>query len=176
MHPVGGRRIIDRVATALRDATDSLLLVANAPDAATWLPELRTLRDARPERGSLVGIHTALSGAGGDVVVVAWDMPFVTGALIRLLVERLTTPVYAAVPETSELQPFCAVYSRRCLPLVERALDAGELRVSAFIDSLPVVRRVGQSELETVGDPDRMFFNVNSPADLARAEEMARGA
>ena len=31
---VGGRRIIDRVADVLRETTDELLLVANAPDAA----------------------------------------------------------------------------------------------------------------------------------------------
>jgi len=108
-------------------------------------------------------------------VVVAWDLPFVTQSLIRLLREKLTPPVFAAIPETSELQPFCAAYSRRCLPIVEAALDAGELRVSALIDSLPLVRRIGISELAKIGDPDRLFYNVNSPADLARAEAMARG-
>ena len=35
---VGGRRIIDRVADVLGDVTDDLLLVANHPDAAAWLP------------------------------------------------------------------------------------------------------------------------------------------
>jgi len=152
-----------------------LLLVANADDATTWLPGTPTVRDTRTERGSLVGIHTALSAGGDDAVVVAWDLPFVTQSLIRLLREKLTPPVFAAIPETSELQPFCAAYSRRCLPIVEAALDAGELRVSALIDSLPLVRRIGISELAKIGDPDRLFYNVNSPADLARAEAMARG-
>ena len=166
------------MAAALRTATESLLLVANSVDATDWLPGVRAVRDSRAERGSLVGIHTALSVSsvsGEDVLVVAWDMPFVTPALLRLLREKLTPSVYAAVPETSELQPFCAAYSRRCLPIIEAAIDAGELRVSALVDALPVVRRIGTSELARVGDPDRLFYNVNSPADLARAEAMARG-
>jgi hypothetical protein len=33
-----------------------------------------------------------------------------------------------------------------------------------------------ESELARFGDPARLLFNVNSPADLARAEEMLRNA
>src|SRR5450759_1437842 len=39
---VEGARIIDRVATALREASDDLLLVANDPSASEWLPGVRT--------------------------------------------------------------------------------------------------------------------------------------
>ena len=44
---VEGARIIDRVAAALREATDELLLVANDPGAAAWLPGVRTVADVR---------------------------------------------------------------------------------------------------------------------------------
>jgi molybdopterin-guanine dinucleotide biosynthesis protein A len=141
------------------------------------VPKIITIRqDVRPERGSLVGIHSALATAGDDVLVVAWDMPFVSTALLSLIASRLVPGVFAAIPETARgLQPLCAAYSRRCLPLIERAIDAGNLKVSAFVDALPVVRLIGPSELEPLGDPERLFFNVNTPADLAEAERMARG-
>jgi molybdenum cofactor guanylyltransferase len=103
-------------------------------------------------------------------------MPFVTTGLFRILREALVAGVYAAVPDTEAgLQPLCAAYSWRCLPLIEAAIDAGNLRVTDFVESLPAVRRIGVSELRGAGDPDRLFFNVNTPADLETAERMARG-
>jgi molybdopterin-guanine dinucleotide biosynthesis protein A len=135
------------------------------------------VRDVGERRGSLVGLHTALTAAAGDdVTIIAWDMPFVTADLLRFIGTRLTAPVHAAVPESpAGLEPFCAAYSGKCLPLVERQLSAGELRMGAFIDDLPVVRRIGASELAAFGDPVRLFFNVNTAADIAVAERMARG-
>ncbi|MFM8780507.1 MAG: molybdenum cofactor guanylyltransferase, partial [Gemmatimonadota bacterium] len=60
---VAGERIIDRVARALRMVTDDLLLVANAPDAARWLPGVRTVADVRLGEGALGGLHAALTCA-----------------------------------------------------------------------------------------------------------------
>jgi len=61
---VGGRRIIDRVAQVLAVAADDLLLVANDPDAAAWLPGVPVAADLRPGNGSLGGIHAALTSRG----------------------------------------------------------------------------------------------------------------
>lgn len=77
---VGGERMIDRVAKALRAVTDDLLLIANDPDAAGWLPDLRVAGDVRAGEGALGGLHAALTHAGGDIVLVAWDMPFVSAS------------------------------------------------------------------------------------------------
>jgi molybdopterin-guanine dinucleotide biosynthesis protein A len=45
---VGGRRIIDRVAAALGEVTDDLLLIANDPAGAGWLPGIRVGQDVVP--------------------------------------------------------------------------------------------------------------------------------
>src|SRR5207253_3583544 len=58
---LGGRRILDRVVDAVVGVTgESPLLVANAADGPTWRPDLRTIPDVRPGRGSLGGIYTAV--------------------------------------------------------------------------------------------------------------------
>jgi len=151
------------------------MLVSNAPDAATWLPGVAVYADVRPERGSLVGIHTALTSAGDDVLVVAWDMPFVSADLLELLRARRPVARFAVIPEgPAGPDPFCAIYTRESLSVIEAALDAGDLRVSHFIDRLPSVERVSFREVEAVGDPSRLLFNVNTPEDLAIAERMAK--
>jgi molybdopterin-guanine dinucleotide biosynthesis protein A len=172
---VGGERIIDRVARALAEATDKLLLVANAPEAATWLPGVRVAGDLRPGEGALGGLHAALAHAGTDIVLVAWDMPFVPATLLRELRARGEREgADAVLPESDGsrrgVEPLCAWYAARCLPAVEAALDSGDRRVVAFHANVDA-RRVPIEEVAAFGDPARLFGNVNTPDDLARAEQ-----
>jgi len=151
------------------------MVISNAPDAQQWLPGVPAFADVRPERGSLVGIHSALTHAGADVLVVAWDMPFVSPALLELLRLRGESARYAVIPDgPGGPDPFCAIYTRGCLPIIEAALDAGDLRLSRLIDRLPSVERISSQEIEAIGDPARLLFNVNTARDLAVAEQLAR--
>lgn len=174
---VGGERIIDRVATALRGATDELLLIANADGAASWLPGVRVAADVRPGEGALGGLHAALTHARGDIVLVAWDMPFVSAALLAALRARGARDAADAVLPESDgsrrgVEPLCAWYSSRCLPAITAALDAGDRRVIAFHDTVRTVR-FGLDDVRAFGDPARLFVNVNTPAELAWAESNA---
>ncbi|MBL8996972.1 MAG: molybdenum cofactor guanylyltransferase [Gemmatimonadetes bacterium] len=171
---VGGERIIDRVARALAGATDTLLMIANAPGAQDWMPGVRVAGDLRPGEGALGGLHAALAHAGTDIVLVAWDMPFVPATLLRELRQRGEREgVDALLPESDGsrrgVEPLCAWYSARCLPAVEAALDAGDRRVVAFHAQV-ATRRLTLEEVGAFGDPALLFGNVNTPEDLARAE------
>ena len=171
---VGGRRILDRVVDAVAAAVSAPpLLVANDPDAGSWAPALRCVPDVRLGAGSLGGIYTALCDAPGPVLCVAWDMPFVSEALLRTLVAG-SDGFDAFLPESGGrrgLEPLCAVYGPACRAPIERAIARGDLRAIAFHDAV----RVGTLSLDRVrafGDPETLFFNVNRPDDLERAEQI----
>lgn len=171
LEQVGGRRVIDRVADALGEAADDLLLIANDPAAAEWLPHVRLASDVRLHCGSLGGIHAALVRAGQPVLVVAWDMPFVPAGLLRMLRDA-GTRADAALPESGSrrgLEPLCAYYSTTCVPAIERRLDANDMRVVSFFDDVRV-ERLPEREVRRFGDPAVLFMNVNTPDDLALAE------
>jgi len=175
--PVGGIRIVDRVRAALESVVHDVALVANAPDADSWLPSIRAIRDQGTERGSLVGLRTAVAGAEGPVIVVAWDMPFVRSELFALLISKLKPGTDAVIPDGPRgPEPMCALYTRGCLLAIDSALERRDLRLSSLVSQLPGAVRVGVSEVSAVGDPSRLFFNVNTPADLELAERMARAA
>jgi molybdopterin-guanine dinucleotide biosynthesis protein A len=173
---VGGERIFDRVVDTMTWVLKQKpLLVANAPDASTWRPGLDTTADARAGFGTLGGIYTAVTAGEGPVLCVAWDMPFLTGPLLRSLIDLFDTGEYDAVlPESSGrrgLEPLCAVYGPACGPAIEQRLAAGELMAVSFHPDV----RVGILSLARVrefGNPERLFFNVNTPADLERAEAL----
>jgi molybdopterin-guanine dinucleotide biosynthesis protein A len=174
---VGGRRIIDRVAAALREAADDLLLVANDPTAADWLPGVRCERDVLVGEGSLGGIHAALTHAAGPVLVVAWDMPFVPAGLLQRL-RALGDDADVGVPESGSrrgVEPLCAWYGSACLPAIERSIAANDRRVVGFFEHVRVAR-LPAAVVSAYGDPERLFMNVNAPDDLARAEAYAATA
>ncbi|MGZ8470135.1 MAG: molybdenum cofactor guanylyltransferase [Gemmatirosa sp.] len=170
LETVGGARILDRVAAALAPACDRLLLVAHAPDASDWLPGVPVAADVRPGLGSLGGLHAALAHARTPVLVVAWDMPFVTAPLLLALRApgdagaRAVRPVH---PD-GRVEPLCAYYDARCLATVERLLDAGARRARALGDVVGAATLDGAA-LAAFGDPAVLLSSVNAPDDLARA-------
>jgi molybdopterin-guanine dinucleotide biosynthesis protein A len=164
--------VVDALTGALGEPP---LLVANAPEAARWRPDLRLVPDVRPGTGALGGIYTAVVEAPAPVLCVAWDMPFVTPALLRALAERLGSDdaVLAESGGRQGLEPLCAVYGPGCRDAIAAALDAGDLRAVGFhprisLGILPL------SDIRRFGDPELLFFNVNTADDLARADGLWR--
>jgi molybdopterin-guanine dinucleotide biosynthesis protein A len=173
---VGGERILDRlVQTMERALGHPPLLVANAPGAESWRPDLQTVSDLRSGLGSLGGIYTAVMTAPAPVVCVAWDMPFVSEALIHRLARGLGE--YDAMLPQSDgrrgVEPLCAAYGPACAPAISASLDEGDLRAIGFHPRI----RVGilpLDEIKALGHPELLFFNVNTADDLARADELWR--
>ena len=66
--------------------------------------------------------------------------------------------------------PLCAAYAPGVLEPLQARLDAGDLRLQAFLDEWATP--IGEAELRDYGNPDRFLLNVNTPEDLARAGEI----
>lgn len=173
---VGGERILDRLVAVFEEALGTQpILIANAEDAATWRPDLRVVPDIRPGTGTLGGIYTAVLSAPAPVVTVAWDMPFVTAPLLRALAAGLEG-VDACLPESGGprgVEPLCAAYGPACGPAIAAALDAGDLRAIGFHDRLNV-GILSSRRLREFGDPEVLFFNVNTADELAEANRLWR--
>lgn len=179
LETVAGTRIVDRVRDALAAACDDLLLIANDPEADRWLPGVRTERDVLQGIGSVAGIHAALAHAGSSIVSVAWDMPFVPSSLLLALRTKAASERSdVVVPESDSrrgLEPMCAFYGPACLAAIERAIARQDRRIVAFFDDVRVTR-IPADEVARYGDPAHIFMNVNTPEDLARAEQYAASA
>jgi molybdopterin-guanine dinucleotide biosynthesis protein A len=172
---VGGRRILDRLVDVMQEAFGALpLLVANAPEAAGWRPGLRVVADRVAGAGTLGGIGTAVAEAPAPVVCVAWDMPFVTAGLLREVAAGLAG-FDACLPASGGprgVEPLCAAYGPACGPAIAEALARGDLRAIAFHGAVRV-HVVPEARVRQLGDPARLFFNINTADDLVRANGMA---
>jgi molybdopterin-guanine dinucleotide biosynthesis protein A len=174
---VGGERILDRLARTLTEALGTPpLLVANAPDARSWRAGVRGVADVRGGLGSRGGSFTAVVEAPAPVVCVAWDMPFVSAALLQALAEALGRGSDAVLPSSDSrrgVEPLCAAYGPACREAIQASLDAGDLRAIGFHPRIQV-GILPLAEVARTGDPDLLFFNVNTADDLARADGLWR--
>jgi molybdopterin-guanine dinucleotide biosynthesis protein A len=171
---VGGERILDRLVRTLTDATGTPpLLIANAPDAASWRPDLHVIPDIIPGLGALGGLLTAVEAAPAPVVVVAWDMPFVPAGLLRSLMRGLegVDACLPASPGRRGLEPMCAAYGPGSGPAIRAAIGRGERQAIAFHSAIKV-GILSAEQVRDLGDPAFMFYNVNTSDDLAEAERL----
>lgn len=134
------------------------------------LPDLecRVVREEEQRSHPAAGIVAALEAAGGPVVVVACDMPFVPAQLLSVLAQ---VAARVAVPMVDgRLQPLLARYEPGVAPELERAVDRGEPLREAIQALDPLV--LGPDELAGFADPSLIAFNLNDRDDLATAERL----
>lgn len=173
-----GRPLIERVLSRVRPIADELLLTTNDPKPYEFI-EYRKIADLHPGLGPLGGLHTALRSAQYETVaVVACDMPFANAALLAaavlILQQEDADVVIAESPEGFE--PMHAVYRRlTCVPAIEAAIEVGQRRVISWFPAVRV-RRLTPEELRQHDPGGLAFWNVNTPEEFLRAEELARTA
>jgi molybdopterin-guanine dinucleotide biosynthesis protein A len=114
----------------------------------------------------LAGIVAALRETDRPLVVIGCDFPFVPAALVRALADA-PEPLVVPAPG-GEAQPLVARWTPALLPALEHALDLEEPLRRTVAALSP--RLLEDAELAAFGDPARVFFNVNTPADLRHAE------
>jgi molybdopterin-guanine dinucleotide biosynthesis protein A len=167
---LGGRRLIDRVVSVIREVCDDLLLVTNTPATYADLA-LPMVGDIFPDKGSLGGIYSAISHAKAPYcLVVACDMPFLQAPLLSYMLAQ--APAYdVVIPETDgEMQPLHAIYSQTCLAPIRRRLEADRLKIVGFLPDVRV-RVITAAEIQAF-DPDCLVFqNLNTPEEFHAATQ-----
>lgn len=171
---VGGVAILDRVIDALAGVVDRVVLVTS-PGRPVTRPGIETITDILPDRGSLGGIYTALTAAGGPVLVVACDLPFLTGPFLAHVLGAIEGADVAVPRSEDGYHPLCACYAQACAAPIRRRLDAGLLKVVDALQGLRV-REIGPDELRAFDPGRRLLLNVNTPEDLSRAVARAEAS
>lgn len=170
-------RVIRRAAAGVNANAGDVVVVVADPARAAALPlepEQRTAVDAFPGCGPLGGIYTGLTAARTEwSLAVACDLPFLSVPLLRYMA-RLRDGVDIVAPVVNgRPEPTHALYSRRCRPAIAARLQAGRLKTANLFSDV-TVRYVDETEIRRF-DPELLsFFNINRPADLARALELAQ--
>ena len=176
LKPFLGRPLIQRVIERLTPIADEMIVTTNRPAEYGFLNQ-RLVPDLRPGRGALGGLYTAIDSAASPfIAVVACDMPFASKNFFEsaysLMVKEEADVVIAKTDEGYE--PFHALYRREtCLPAIEAAISAGQWKVVAWLPQVNV-RTLSPDEAKEFDPSGLCFWNVNTPEDFAKAEDLAK--
>jgi molybdenum cofactor guanylyltransferase len=163
--PFRGMTLVEHVAGMVREAAGSVTLIGDPAQLGHL--GLTVVPDILLGSGPASGIYTALTVTSSDWNLIAGcDMPGITREILlhllrRAAVSTMTTDCVAAAGPGGEPEPLCAVYHRRCLPVVARAIREGRLKMKDLLLELGV-------EILPV-DPAALA-NVNTPAEWAEFE------
>ncbi len=174
-----GPTLLEHTVAIVASICADVAVVLNDPDTWSHLPA-RLASDVYPHGGALGGIYSGLLVAHHEhALVVASDMPLLNAALLRWMIVQ-PRDYDVLVPRLGErarnrlgVESLHAIYSRACLPAMQRQLDAGNPQVIGFFDEV----RVRFVEPETIArfDPDGLAFqNINTPDDLALVNQILK--
>jgi molybdopterin-guanine dinucleotide biosynthesis protein A len=171
---LGGRSLLDHVLQRLEGQVSPVAISANDPSIAGRVPVLADAHDDR--RGPLAGLLAGMVWArahGGirRIVTVPVDCPFLPRDLVGSLCAAAdgsgATVVVAASGGVEH--PTVALWDLALADALRAVVEAGaDLSVRRFYQAHPVAIRAFDS-----GDVDP-FLNINTPEDLARAEDACR--
>jgi len=146
--------------------------VVAADAARSLVPGLPSLPDG-PGRGPAAGIlGAAQARPGHPLLVLACDLPEVPIALLAALAGEAKegpAPDWIVPRWSGRLEPLCALYAPAALAALARRVAAGHFALYELAeDPSLTVRYFEGPALSRFGPPEVLFFNLNTPADLAR--------
>jgi len=166
-----GKKLIDIILEKFKDW--NVVLVCR-DEKQTDLFETKCIVDKIKNFGPLAGIYAALEYFGDYTAVIATDMPFVKEKIVRILYKKaLELGASALIPyKKGQFEPLLAVYSPSVMGEIERSFNINERKILN-----PIFRcdRVFLYDIECFRKFDKnllSFFNINSPEDLKRAEDL----
>ncbi|HEX5761291.1 MAG TPA: molybdenum cofactor guanylyltransferase [Thermoanaerobaculia bacterium] len=162
---VGGVSLAARAAEKLREVCKEVVV---ADGGRGVVPELHSVADG-VGRGPAAGVLGAAAAfPGRPLLVLACDLPAVPPALLaELLVSGKGDWV---VPRwQGRIEPLCALYGAPALAALGRRAQAGSFALHLLLEEPGLtVELVEEILLASFGEPEEIFFNLNTPADLAR--------
>ena len=173
LRKVGDRMILESIFTIFQSLFKETILVVNDPkDFVKW--DMNIVTDIIPSGCALAGIHAGLFYASYPYAyVTASDTPFVSASVIQYIINRIEKRYEVIIPKTKDgLETLFAVYSKDCIPFIEKNLSKNIYMIKKFFRP-DKVKEILVDEFKHLDPELRFIFNVNTPEDLEKANKMA---
>lgn len=167
---INGTRLMDKTLDIYRQLFDEIIIVTNDPLSYLEFAEAAIVTDIYKGKGPLGGIYSGLFYTKTPhAFACPCDMPYLNKDFIRYLIRHIGQHDII-VPELPEgYQPLHAVYSRNCLPSIQRLLVMDKLKITGFYRDMRVLK-IPEAEIRPFNPDGRLFQNLNTPEELKDAQ------
>ncbi|MEM3642104.1 MAG: molybdenum cofactor guanylyltransferase [Candidatus Bathyarchaeia archaeon] len=177
---LANKPLIRHVLDAVRGIVEEEIIVVSSKEQAEKFAKVlssnvKVAVDKSNLQSPLVGASTGFEIAVGEyALLLPCDAPLVSRDALSLLLD-LCVGKNAVIPRwpNGYIEPLHAVYHvKPALEAAENALREGRLDMRSMIDRLQGIRYVSTLVFQQLDSELKMFFNINTPLDLKRAESM----
>jgi molybdenum cofactor guanylyltransferase len=168
MFPYLGKPLIEHVIDAASPLGGEISIIANNCSRFKHL-QIQCYPDIIKDIGPFGGLYTALHYCSTETaLVLGCDMPNISSDLLNYMISvrkdyDIVTPYINGFYE-----PLYALYSKRCLPYVQKCIEAGEKQILIFYDKVRI-RKISEDEIKLFTDPGIVFKNINYPHDVEKS-------
>jgi molybdenum cofactor guanylyltransferase len=170
---LGGRSLLQHAVSNFEFLNSEIVIVKAAegklPPVSAGVT-LKVVQDYVSGKGPMAGILAGLEVSKYRFnMLMACDMPFPNTNLVRYMVALASDYDIVAPRAGKYFEPLMAVYSKDTITEIKKLLAQNMLKVNELFGRVHT-RFVESSEIDRF-DPDRLsFLNINTPADLNKAE------
>ncbi len=170
---IGDLMILESIYGLFSNLFKEVIIVVNEPEEfAGW--DMTIVTDIIPSKCALAGLHAGLFYASYPYAyVTACDTPFIEQPVVEYIVDQIQPGYEVVVPRTDDgIETLSAVYSKDCIPLIERNLEKNIFMIKKFFRKKKV-KEIPVEQLKLLDPKMRFIFNVNTPKDLEKAKIIA---
>jgi molybdopterin-guanine dinucleotide biosynthesis protein A len=169
---------VDRISTV----ADKIAVVVGSKSQKERFSDLlkskaEVFLDKQEVQSPVIGALTGFENIGADYsLLLPCDTPFVSRQIASLLLD-LCVGKGAAIPRWSNgyIEPLQSAYHVKSgIQAAQKALDERKLNLSSMISNISGVRYISMLVLQQFDPKLLTFFNINTPADLKRAESILK--
>ncbi len=164
---IEGERFLDRIHRRLGQVTETIYVSVH-DDIPVELPKTTKVIRDQPStlRCSLNGVYSTLYFLQEPVIIVPWDMPFVTVCHLSRLkkfhrTEANETNIVYEVD--GQLQPFPGLYTPSLLPYLRTALNENNVALRRVLKKNSTEIEPPEKLPDKDTNPPLAFENVNTP-------------
>jgi molybdopterin-guanine dinucleotide biosynthesis protein A len=166
--------MLESVLDKIGQVCSQIIVVTGKGYDLEWIKSrynIKQVEDVEVGVGPLCGLYSGLLASNDEFnFVTGCDMPFLNTRLVRWFLSEVGDNDVVAGVVNGEKQTLHAVYSKNCIPEIEKLLSSGRASLKSLLREVKT-RLVPESELK-IRDPElRSFYNINTSIDLLNAQE-----
>ncbi len=166
-----GKSFLESILDALRDF-DKIYLSVEEKTPYEHL-NMPMVVDEIPEIGPLGGIYSGLKNCEEDALfVVACDMPFVTGTVVKMLLNEYSKHHKVTIAYAEDrVHPLLGIYPKSVLPYIEKQIQAQDYRMmnvlkqTGYITVVLPNEDISTKNINTVAEYEQLLRKDNSSAE-----------
>jgi len=170
-----GQRLIEHTSNLLNKHFDQVYLVVDSKEKYSFIKNCKIVEDIIPNKGPVGGIYTGLMASNRKYnYIMACDMPLMSGRFIEYI-KNWEQNYDVLLPEyNGYIEPLAGIYSKKCLPVIEKNLRNGNLSIRDFLKEVKM-QSIDESLIKRNFSNKNIFYNINYQKDLEQLNTVNGG-